>query len=343
MKNFSSALRTTIISLLLGVILVGLLFLYVNPYEVGKAFQALAWWKFGLLVVVSFAMFFMTSWRWKIILDSLKIPLPFKEVFLTRLAGFAVSYLTPVAEFGGAPARAYLIKKKNNLSFKISLTSAIIDNLLEIIVQVFLISLTVLYIIFYFSFPPRVNFIATAIGTLLLVLSGAFYLRIISGKGVVEKIFFLFKKVGLEHSQLLLRLEEKLKAGEEILIGFFTFQKQALYKGLFAGIVAYSLSALEIWVLALLMGFKLSILQVLIIKAIFSIAYIFPLPAALGVTEWSQAGFFGLIGAGGGLGVAFSLTFKAKNLVFVLIGIFYLAYQGLINIIDITQEKSLNN
>lgn len=329
MKKLLSAQRTTIISLALGALLVGFLFLYVEPQEVGKAFLTLAWWKFGLLIMVSCVMFFVTSWRWRIILKALKIKLPFGEVFLSRLAGFAVSYLTPVAEFGGAPARAYLIKDKKT-SFKKALSSAILDNLLEFGVQIFFISATLLYIITYFSLPPRVDYIVAGICALMLLIVSFTYLRFTKGESIVEKIFTLLDKTGLDKYQTFSQFKKTIKEGEKPMLDFFVYHKPSLYKSLGAGIAAYLLSATEIWVLSLLMGLNLTLLQVLIIKAIMSFAYIFPVPAALGVTEWSQAGYFATMGAGGGLGVVFSLTFKAKNLVFVIMGTFYLAYRGLL-------------
>lgn len=336
MKKFFSAQRTTAISLLLGALLVGFLFLYIDPREVGREFMTLAWWKFALLVVVSSAMFIVTSLRWNIILRSLNIKLSFRKVFLSRLAGFAVSYSTPVAEFGGAPARAYLIKDKK-ISLKKALSSAILDNLLEFVIQVFFISATLLYIIAYFSLPPRVDYIVAAICAMMLLIVSFIYLRFTKGESIVEKIFTLLDKTGLDKYDIFCQFKKTIKEGEKTMLDFFVYHKPSLYKSLGAGIAAYLLSAMEIWVLSLLMGLDLTLLQVLIIKAIFSIAYTFPVPAALGVTEWSQAGYFATIGAGGGLGVVFSLTFKAKNLVFVIIGAFYLAYRGLLNFAKIPQ------
>lgn len=332
----------TIISTIASLALLALTVVFINPSEIIKGFQRISLWKFGFVLGVTTITQLLTAYRWHIILRALKIKLPFRGTFLARLGGHAVSYFTPIAEFGGAPARAYCIKERRGSSFSKSLTSAIIDNLLELIVQMIFISGTLLYFYYRFELPLKLDLTITGI-VIFAFLVFIFSFRMTKGKGVVVKFFDLIESTASDGTSVFPHLKEKMKEGEKLALNLFSTQKKVIAQGIGLGILEYLSSVLEVWVLTSLMGFNFTLLQVLMIKVVMNITFIVPLPAGLGASEWGQAGYFKLIKAGGGSGVAFSLLFKAKNAIFALFGAIYLAYRGILSFSGLHQKEIESN
>ncbi|MCK5246981.1 flippase-like domain-containing protein, partial [Candidatus Bipolaricaulota bacterium] len=71
---------------------------------------------FGILSVLGNVLISMTFWIlcWWVILRSYGIQLPLRSIIGARLAGYAVSYLTPTLYFGGEPVRAMLVVGKSD-------------------------------------------------------------------------------------------------------------------------------------------------------------------------------------------------------------------------------------
>lgn len=338
MKSFLKEYKTTIGSLLLSLILFGFIFFFVEPLEILAGFKRLSWWKYLIILGISTITQLATATRWHLVLHSLDIKPKFTTTFFSRLAGHAVSFVTPVAEFGGAPARAYCIKNEQNASFGRSLTSAIIDNLLELIVQMIFISGTLFYFVLRFSLPAKLELIIT-----LIFIFGIgvfiFSFRMLIGKSVLKSFFNFLESLIRGESKTISFLRKKIIKGEGIMIDFFSNNKKVFIQTILLGFLTYLSSAFEIFVLTRLMGFQFTILQVLLIKVILNVAFIFPLPAGLGASEWLQAGYFGLIGATGGAGIAFSLLFKSVNAVWALVGVMLLAYRGLLGIRELAEAS----
>lgn len=328
----------TIISIIVSLVLLGLVFVFINPTEIITGFQRISLWKFAIVLGITTITQLLTAYRWHIILKALKIKLPFRGTFLARLGGHAVSFFTPIAEFGGAPARAYCIKERQGSSFSKSLTSAIIDNLLELIVQMVFISGTLLYFYYRFELPLKLDFIITGI-VVFAALVFIFTIRMTKGRGIVEKFFDFIERTASDETSTFPYLKEKMKEGERLALDLFSNQKKVIAQGIGLGVLTYSSSILEVWVLTSFMGFNFTLLQVLIIKVVMNITFIIPLPAGLGASEWGQAGYFRLIKAGGGSGIAFSLLFKAKNAIFALFGAIYLAYRGILTFTGIHRKE----
>lgn len=70
----------------------------------------------GIVSVLGNVVLSMTFWIlcWWVILRSYGISLPLRSIIGARLAGYAVSYLTPTLYFGGEPVRAILVVGKSD-------------------------------------------------------------------------------------------------------------------------------------------------------------------------------------------------------------------------------------
>ena len=94
-------------------------------------------------------------------------------------------------------------------------------------------------------------------------------------------------------------------------------------------LVAWSLMFLEFKFILLAMGYQVNWIIIFSMIAVTGIAYMVPIPAALGALEGGHASLFSLIGMGAGIGAVTGIIIRIRDLFWTFIGLIYLAFRGL--------------
>ena len=304
------------VSFIVGILLFGSVFSYVNYQKLAQVILRFSWWKFIIFLIVSSLVLIITTIRWQLILSAKGYKVPFDRLLQYRLAGFGFSYLTPVAEVGGAPFRAYLLKQEG-VPFSQALVTVILDNFIEITSQGFLVTLGVLAFLSHFGLSHHLEGVLAISAIIFLVFTSWILWRLKKGKLLlVPLVSFLHKK----------SFFKSLVHFDKCFVEFFSQHKDTALDTFLLSIASFISSILEVGVLLYLMGYWLGLLNTFLIKIIFNIAILFPVPAALGVSEWAQASFFSTTIAGKSVGFAFSILTKAKNLFYAFAGIGLFVY-----------------
>jgi len=303
-------------SFIMGAILFASIFLYVDYKDLARNIFQFKWWKFAIFVVASIFNLFITTYRWSIVLKAHGIKINFWRLYQYRLAGFGFSYMTPIAELGGAPFRAYLLQK-DGVKFGKGLLTVIIDNFLEVFTQSIIAAFGVAIFISHLGLSTKASWLFALATILFIGLMGWIYVRLRKGQPVIAPLFKILK---------LKKIYRKIKKLEEPFVAFFKNHKKAFLKAVCMSLLAFLTTVFEIGVLLYLMGHFIGIFNTFFAKVILNASNMFPVPAALGVSEWAQSGFFDGILHNKSLGLTFSLLFKAKNLFYALIGIGLFAY-----------------
>ena len=103
----------------------------------------------GLAILgLTFLMAIVGTLRWKHILNSQKVDIPFSNLFRPYLLGFSMMYLFPMVIFGGELFRSYFLKKKNNVPWPKGMASVIIDRFLEWTVNLIVVFFGIAYFLF---------------------------------------------------------------------------------------------------------------------------------------------------------------------------------------------------
>ena len=104
--------KTLIISIIIGAA-VFLFFLYrVGLEAIGEIFQNVNPGYLAIYACISVVTFIPQVFRWKVILKGYGKDVGFWMLLRQKIAGYAVSYVTPAVRVGGEPVRAYMLEKE---------------------------------------------------------------------------------------------------------------------------------------------------------------------------------------------------------------------------------------
>ncbi|HEB13428.1 MAG TPA: flippase-like domain-containing protein [candidate division CPR3 bacterium] len=299
----------SVFSLIIGVILFGVVIGNVGWQGIWDTIILLSGPKWVLIFLLSTAIWFVSSIRFKRILDGMGYSLPVLVLWPTYLAGFAISFLMPMLILGGELFRAYVIRDRFNIPFQKGAASVLIERLLE---------MTVLFVIIVFGFLfffisvglPSKELTYIALGAVITVASLLifFYIRTFKNKSIVR-----FFSRGTGNGDIL-ELEREV-------FRFFTFRNPRFWEGLMWSVIKNLFALARAWLLIMFLGKTISLLPILSILSFFYISMLIPIPAALGIHDAFQAFAFGALGVGASTGAAFALIIRAVEFLLAFIGI----------------------
>ncbi len=80
-----------------------------------------------LAVLITLLRFLIWSFKWQLLISSIKVKVPFFRVLLILMAGLFVSTSTPGANIGGEPLRAYYLAKEAGIKKSAAMATVIMD------------------------------------------------------------------------------------------------------------------------------------------------------------------------------------------------------------------------
>jgi uncharacterized protein (TIRG00374 family) len=267
-------------------------------------------------LLCSFLIFFTLTFKWSIILQSYNYRIPLSKLIRYKACGFAAGYLTPSALFGGDSIKAIFLKK-HQIPYKTGFSISIIDKSIEMTINLLFTTFGFIFLILHLAVPTNTIFVVTfgliiAIGILFL-----FYYRLMRRKA----FFSLLARFGkLIHHSFFSEMEANFKEIEDNI---------SLVLALILSLVAWIFTFAEYELLLLMFGHSASISILFLIIAVTGLAYIIPIPAALGVLEGGHASLFKYSNMDVGKGFAFSTTLRVRDLFISLLGLLYAAKYGL--------------
>ena len=283
-------------------------------------------------------MMLLHTLRWSIILKSQGCKVPFQKLFVYKLAGFAVSYVTPAAHMGGEPVRAYLLNKNHNIEFKKSLSSVVIDKSLYLSLNGFFACITILIILANFTVSERTEALMIFSFFAMAAAIYAFYYLTLNEKGFFTTCFRL---LGLSKWKLTKKYEKDIKDMESHLIYFFKYNKKAFLNAFLTFLLVWVLMFVEFKLALLLLGYDASFAAIFIFFSFVGLAYIIPVPAALGALEFGQSSASAILRISSGIGLALSIVIRGRDMIWVFLGLSYLALHK-IKFKDITGNNNKN-
>jgi len=312
-----------LIALSVGILLFWLVMQRAGWDRLSEALVLLISLKGLLVILLTFIIGVISILRWKLILRAQGFDLRAKDLGQLWAVGFTISYLTPVALFGGEAFRIYLTKKKLNLSWEKSAASVVIDKVLDGTLFLLFLLTGILAFIFYGYFPSKMMawFVGLILGGLLGLLL-LFYFKALNRESTLE---WLLKRLGIKKEKIKNTLNGKIIFDtEKEVIRFFSPKRKAFWKGLGLSFLRYFLLFLRAGILIFFLKEGVEVLRVLAIYGFCNLALLFPLPAGLGSLEAASAFSFGALGLGFGTGTIFGLLWRSADLVLCLIGVIFL-------------------
>jgi len=316
-----------LIALSIGFLIFGLVMKKVGWERINEAFVLFLGFKGLVIVLLTFSIAIISILRWKLILASQGLDTRAKDLGKLWSVGFAMSYLTPVALFGGEAFRIYLCKKKFNFSWEKSAASVVIDKILDGTLFLMFLVAGILAFVFYGYFPSRMMawLVVLVIGGLsgLLLL---FYFKALNKESTLE---WLLKRLGIKKEKIKNTTNGKIIFDtEKEVIRFFSPKRKAFWKGLSLSFLRYFLLFLRAGLIIFFLKEGLEVSRVLAIYGFANLALLAPLPAGLGSLEAASAFSFGTLGLGFATGTIFGMVWRGADLLLCLVGVIFLIKFG---------------
>lgn len=279
---------------------------------------------FGVFLGLSTLNFMLYTLRWHLILNRInEHKIGFFRLFMHRMSGFAVSYITPTAQTGGEPLRILLLHE-DGVSSRNAASSVIIDKGLEFAALFIFIGAGMGLALLEGSLDRNIQYLFLGLLAVLVSLISWFYYSSVKNMGVFSSILRFFRLTKFKHVK---SLEEKIIEIEDEMAHFYKKHMPTFLALVIISLVIASFLLLEHWLIARFMGVNMTFLQTFLVSTIPYIAFMIPIPGGLGVLEGGHAAIFAALGISIN---AFVLVFiiRIRDLVFVLIGLIHASKQA---------------
>jgi uncharacterized protein (TIRG00374 family) len=296
-----------LVSLLVGLILFFWILETVGWQEIQKAFLVFTGWKGLVIFILTFLVMLTGDWKWREILKSKGVEIPFFELLKSYLAGFALMFLSPIIFWGGELFRGYVLREKYSIPWSKGMGSVIIDRILEWTTNLIIIFIGSIFFVFLVDFPP-LKLLAIFGGSFLFIVLalGLFYFKCIKKESIIG--FFLRNNKN-----------HPLETEKEV-FDFFEPKNPAMWKALGISFLKAGITYLKTWILILFLGKNLGPLESLSILGFTYLAATIPTPTSLGSHEAIQTFAFNSFGIGASTAAAFTMIVRGAELIFALAG-----------------------
>jgi uncharacterized protein (TIRG00374 family) len=319
MKGFIGFL----ISLVLGSLVFSYAIKKVDFLSLKNVWQALSLQTLGLVLLAYLVAFVLAILRWRIFNIKQGVKLSFKQMVLARLAGNAFNYLTPLALAGGESVKILVAANENKENYKKITATVLVEELVHFaVLGVFVFSGTIYSMIRYIR-SPQISIFITLFAILIFTTSVLTMLwfglpKMKVREGLENKFWSRLKKW-----RFLQKLEKSILSLREEMALVLSNGTKTVTMGVFLAVGDILVSALMWWFLLAGMGYHLSLAQYAVVWSLLYLAFLVPVPAALGVLELGQIAAFGILGFANpqAIALAFSLTNRGVTVFFTIIGL----------------------
>jgi glycosyltransferase 2 family protein len=304
-----------ILFLVLGGLLLGVLVYRVGASPILQTLARLTWWQFAL-VCLPYAIITAVDtlgWRFAFARDRA----PFHRLYGARLAGEALNIVTALGAVGGEAAKAWLVRR--DVSYEESVPSVVIAKTSITVAQA--LFLVVGLLVAWYLLPPGTELLRLMTWLLLVeVLAVAGFVGA-QLAGLVARGGRLLQMVGaIADTAYAETLDRALR-------GYYRRQWRRLVLSLFFHLAGWLLGVLDAMVILWALGFDASLAAATVIETFGSGVRFatFLVPANLGSSEAANAGAFAGLGLSAAAGLAFSFVRRARQAVWVALGLAVLA------------------
>lgn len=335
------------LSLIIGLAIFGLATFKVGFKEIAGALAAFPIWGIIITLVLTLLIAFVGTWRLKFVFKTEDYDLPFFKLLEIWLLGAAVSYITPIAVFGGEIVMIYALRKASSLPWEKSSAAVFIHKVLDATIFFPFLILGVFTFPILSGFLPKTNIMIGGgiVASIFIVLLSVFYIKSFRKESSLDWFLKLF---GMDKKKLEKKRGGRLViAAEQDIINFFGLRKKEMWQGIGMSVLKYLLILARCWVLIFFFTGSWNILQAMAAYGFFNLAALIPVPAMLGSLEIAEGLVFGGMGLGASVGMAFSLILRSIDVLFCLVGLMFLLKFGAklirIKIIEIIDRFYPNN
>ncbi|HIM56965.1 MAG TPA: flippase-like domain-containing protein, partial [Candidatus Latescibacteria bacterium] len=286
----------------LGLLLLGFLVGKMGLDEILRSL-ALIRWNFALVLLVACMWHVTNTIAWSFAFADAFRP-RLRALIMTKLAGDAVSQLTPLANMGGEPLKAYLLR--NQAPTSRGLASVIINKTAQVMTGLLFTVVGLCLVVLNWNLPQAVPLpIQIGLTSLLLLAAGLIWLLYRKQRHLFSSLLALFRRLGLRMDLVESKMTRAVRIDSEI-SRFYHEHKVRFALVLLFHAAGWMLGALETYVILRALGEGVSFDVAILITSLAVIinSLFFFMPSNIGVLEGGQVFLFLTLGLNPALGLA---------------------------------------
>jgi uncharacterized protein (TIRG00374 family) len=309
-----------ILLFLLGLGLLAVIVSRINLTMVGIYMREMGW-AFPLIFLPYAVVYVCDTLGWKFAFGP-STAIPFRTLFMTRMAGESINNLTPFAYMGGEPVKAHLLTRFH-IPMVEGMAAALMAKLLMSIAQFAFVVLGGALAMSHLVTRPDVLWTLVVV-----VLAGGAVLGILIHAlqgGIFTQIYRLLDRWKLTPS-FMESGREHLRRLDETLVGFYQRHPRHLGLSLLWHFIGWTVGSLEVLTLFYAVGLPIAPTEALAIEALASVAkgVAFFIPGSLGVQDGGNVFIIALFGFPSSLGLTFSIVRRMRELTWISMGVLIL-------------------
>ena len=202
----------------------------------------------------------------------------------------------------------------------------LIDKTLDLSFAIIFFICGIILLLIDYAIPNNMRIILVLVSLLLLWAVWSFYSRLLKGKHVFIQ---LFRFLRLHKLKFLAKYQGLLLRFEKPIIDFYRNKNKAFFLACLFSLLNLVFSVIEFKIVLLMLGVKASLGVVFMTFSVTGIAFMVPLPMALGSLEAFQASLFSVlktVPAAAGIGVA--MITRSRDLIWFFVALVLSFYVG---------------
>lgn len=306
------ALRTAL--LVGGVVMLVALMARVGAGPIASTLGRLAWWQFALVCLPYALVMAVDTLGWRYAFPG---PAPsFLRLLVARTAGEAINLVTAVGSVGGEAVKVWLLQPAT--AYEESVPSVIIAKTTASAAQALFLAFGLIIATAWVPVDGHVlSAMVALLGAEALLVGGFLAVQL---AGLIARGGRIVAWTGLatdaSHAE---RLDRSLR-------GYYRGQPRRCALSVLLHLIGWTLGGLEAAVMLFVLQIPTGVALAVVIEALGSgVRFVsFLVPGSVGVLEGANTGAFAALGFGAGAGLAFSLLRRARQAVWIGIGLIVL-------------------
>lgn len=303
----------------LGLLLLGFL---VGKLGLGEILQNLSvmGWSFGLVLLLALGWHITNSIAWSFAFPADAFRPRLVSLFMSKLAGDAVNQLTPLANLGGEPLKAYLLRHQAPTSR--GLASVVINKTGQVFTGLAFTAIGLSLVIFYWELPQSAPLPVKA-GLVGLFTAAALLLLALWRKQrhMFSSLLEFVRRFGIRLEVVERRVAKAVRIDENI-SSFYRHNKSRFALVLTFHACGWLLGACETWVIlrSLGQGVDFEIAFLLTSLAVIINSLFFFMPSNIGVLEGGQVFLFMTLGLDPAVGLSLGIAKRMRKIFWISTG-----------------------
>jgi glycosyltransferase 2 family protein len=308
-------------------LLLGWALRHVSLTEVGTVLRQLTPAQILALVAINLLVLFLFSARWWLISRAQGYPIPYLTLAGYRLASFGVSYFTPGPQVGGEPLQVYLLERIHRVPRATAISGVSLDKSLELLANFTFLALGAVAVLQWQIFPKAAGAQTVVIVMALLLLVVGLLLAVLAGKRPVSALWKISirllppPKQGVAptyHS-----VYQTISDSEDQATQFCRRHPLTLSLALGVSMIVWGGIIGEFWLATYLLGLNLTPIQVISLLTAARIAFLLPMPGALGTLEAGQVFALTAMGLSPAAGLSLTVLIRLRDVAMGVAGLWW--------------------